>query len=348
MNPVVSVIIPAYNAQTTIAETIGSVQAQSLDELEIVVVDDGSTDNTAGIVEQMAASDQRIGLIRQGNAGVAAARNAAMAHARGRFIASLDSDDIWHPDKLAIQVQALATARADVGLVYCWHRRIDGANHVFPGSWSPEIDGGVLHRHLEWNFISNGSTPLVPAELARSVAYDTALLQGCEDYMFQLRIARTHQFQHVPFYLVGYRYRPASLSRATENMLLGHLQMYGVLDRELEGKGAARQIIAWRKTKLLVELSRHWFRQGNIAAAWAAFARAIRTSPTNIAEAMLVELRNQQAMFAPPKPSSTPLRPFLSYATDESDGDWSSHRSQAYLQRLEKLDQINAHQSSAG
>ncbi|QGP78183.1 glycosyltransferase family 2 protein [Sphingobium sp. CAP-1] len=348
MNPIVSVIIPAYNAQATIAATIGSVQAQSLGELEIVVVDDGSVDETAGIVAKMAASDPRIHLIRQDNAGVAAARNAAMARAGGRFIATLDSDDIWHPEKLAAQVEALAAAPADTGIVYCWYRRIDAIDHVFPGSSSPRIEGPVLHQHLEWNFISNGSAPMMPAELARSVGYDTSLLQGCEDYMFQLRIAQAHRFHCVPAYLVGYRYRPDSLSRATENMLLGHLQMYAILDADLADNMPARKIIAWRKTKLLVELSRNQLRKGHVAAALAAFGRAVRTSPGHVPGSVLVELRNAQAMFAPPKPPSAPTRPFLSYSIDESDGDWAPRRSEAYLARLRRLDWASAGPSLPG
>ncbi|MFC3441720.1 glycosyltransferase family 2 protein [Sphingobium rhizovicinum] len=342
MNPIVSVIIPAYNAQATIAATIGSVQAQTLQDLEIMVVDDGSTDDSAAIVEKMAAGDPRIHLIRQANAGVAATRNAAMARASGQFIATLDSDDIWHPKKLAMQVTALTQAPAHTGLAYCWYRRIDAIDHVFPGSSSPVIEGPVLHQHLEWNFISNGSAPMMPADLARSVGYDTVLLQGCEDYMFQLRIAQTHRFLCVPAYLVGYRYRPDSLSRATENMLRGHLQMYGVLDAEMSNNDAARRIIAWRKTKLFVELARNQLRKGNVGSAMAAFASAVRISPRHVPGALWVEIRNAQAMFAPPRQPLLPTRPFLSYGIDEPDGAWASRRSKAYLTRLRKLDLAGA------
>ncbi|WP_298394715.1 glycosyltransferase family A protein [Sphingobium sp.] len=338
MNPIVSVIIPAYNAQATIAATIGSVQVQTLKDLEIVVVDDGSVDDTPGIVAQMCAADSRIHLVSQANAGVAAARNAAMARATGQFIATLDSDDIWHPEKLAVQVKALTEAPAHAGLAYCWYRRIDANDHVFPGSSSPRIEGPVLHQHLEWNFISNGSAPMIPADLARSIGYDTLLLQGCEDYMFQLRIAQTHRFLCIPAYLVGYRYRPDSLSRATENMLRGHLQMYGVLDGEMLGNNAARQVIAWRKTKLLVELSRNQLKKGNISEALRAFASAVKTSPRHVPGSVLVEIRNAQAMFAPPKAPSAPMRPFLSYGVTESDGAWAPRRSKAYLARLRRLD----------
>jgi len=104
-SPEVSVITPAYNAARFLDEAIRSVRAQTFPSWEMIVVDDDSNDETATIVERWAASDPRIRLVRQSpNQGAAAARNRALAEARGQFVAFLDSDDLWRPEKLEVQV----------------------------------------------------------------------------------------------------------------------------------------------------------------------------------------------------------------------------------------------------
>lgn len=122
--PLVSVITAAYNAESFIGETIASVQAQSLTDWEMLIADDASTDRTAAIVAAAAAEDARVRLIRlEQNGGVARARNAALAAARGRFIAFLDSDDLWLPPKLQRQVAFMQAE--DAAVSYTAFRRID-------------------------------------------------------------------------------------------------------------------------------------------------------------------------------------------------------------------------------
>jgi teichuronic acid biosynthesis glycosyltransferase TuaG len=121
---VVSVITAAYNAEAFIGETMAAVQSQTLADWELLVADDASTDRTAALVEAAAAADSRIRLIRLPcNGGVARARNAALAAARGRFIAFLDSDDLWLPQKLERQVAFMQAENAAVS--YTAFRRID-------------------------------------------------------------------------------------------------------------------------------------------------------------------------------------------------------------------------------
>ncbi len=105
----VSVVIPTYNAASWIAETLESVLAQTVQPAEIIVVDDGSTDDTAVVLDPY---QNRIRHICQDNAGVSAARNRAIEAANGEFIAFLDSDDIWHPQKLEYQMDVFAHPRA--------------------------------------------------------------------------------------------------------------------------------------------------------------------------------------------------------------------------------------------
>ena len=135
LQPLVSVVIPAYNRAAYLAQAIDSVLAQTYTPLEIIVVDDGSTDDTA----QLAASYlPRIQLIRQANAGAAAARNSGIAQSHGELIALLDSDDRWLPDKLARQVPLFADQR--VGLVHGGIRSFRDSDGSTIGDYFPGAD----------------------------------------------------------------------------------------------------------------------------------------------------------------------------------------------------------------
>lgn len=114
--PVVSVVMPAFNAGRYIRPAIDSALAQTFADLEILVVDDGSTDDTAAIVARAVAKDPRVRLLRQPNGGVSVARNAALRVARGKYIALLDSDDVWHTGFLEAQI-ALLESRPDIAIV---------------------------------------------------------------------------------------------------------------------------------------------------------------------------------------------------------------------------------------
>ena len=112
--PLVSVIVPAYNAEAFIGDTLDSIINQTYTNLEVLVVDDGSQDRTPEIVESIAQKDPRVILLRQSNAGVAAARNLAIQKSTGDYIAPIDADDIWYPQKLEKQMQCMLTADPSV------------------------------------------------------------------------------------------------------------------------------------------------------------------------------------------------------------------------------------------
>lgn len=326
----VSVIIPAYNAAETIDRTLASARLQSHHPLEIIVVDDGSTDSTADRVTRHAAQDLRVRLIRQDNAGVAAARNRGLAEASGEFIAPLDADDLWHPQKIERQLRAIDEAGPDAALAYNWFRRIDMADRVLPGSPHPRIEGRVLHRHLDWNFISNGSTPLVRAAVARSVGFDPVLHrsgnQGCEDYLFQLRIAREHRFVCVPAYLTGYRIAAGAMSADPARMMRSHIQALGLLRAEL-GR-PARRLIDQRRAAYARSLAFKALKSGRVTEAAAMAALLARGGFTAIARP-----RNATAA-----PIGSTGRPFGDWAADEDDGPWQTARADAWMAHLARLD----------
>lgn len=223
MNPLVSVIIPAYNAQAFLRPTLDSVLAQTYQNLEILVVDDGSCDRTVEIVQAYAAKDDRIRLIQQTNAGVAAARNRGIQTAKGEFIAPLDADDIWYPEKIEKQVACFLAAKPSVGLVYTWSVNIDGDGRIrSPLSWEV-LQGKVLTALTYCNFIANASVPLIRRSCFERVGlYNPQLkaqnAQGCEDFDLYLRIAEHYEFRVVPQFLMGYRRAAGSMSSGCEAM----------------------------------------------------------------------------------------------------------------------------------
>ena len=219
----VSVIVAAYNAEQTISETLRSVLAQTWDPIEVIVVDDGSRDNTAACVLALAAADSRIRLLRQTNRGVATARNLALAAARGEFVAPLDADDVWAPHKLRRQVECLRASPADTALVYCWWFWIDADGRFLDRSPRWHEQGWVLDRLAEVNFIGNASVPLFTRDaVLRQGGYDARLrdlaAQGCEDWDLALKVAEHHRVAVVPELLVGYRRHPASMSGGCDAM----------------------------------------------------------------------------------------------------------------------------------
>lgn len=217
-NELVSIVIPAYNAAVFIERTLASALAQTHSRLEILVVDDGSTDRTVDLVEAAARRDPRIRLFRRPRGGVAQARNFAIAEARGTLIAPLDADDLWHPDKLAEQVAALRQAGSSVGLVYCWSVGIDENDSVtVPDLCQSSAAGRVVPQMIECNLAGNASTPLIRrACLEAAGGYDPSLqaagAQGTEDWKLYLALADRCDFAVVPRPLVGYRRSSTSMS----------------------------------------------------------------------------------------------------------------------------------------
>lgn len=220
----VSVVIPAYNAGSTLDETLRSARSQTHGALEIVVVNDGSTDETRAIAEHHAAIDDRVQVVNQDNAGLAAARNAGWRRARSDVIAFLDADDLWAPQKIERQLEALQTGGERVGLVYCGSVRID-AKGIVTAQWAvPRCEGDVLEQMFTGNFVGNGSVALVRRQaLIDATGFETALraadAQGCEDYLLQCRVAETYHFAVVPEHLVGYRCSPDNMSSNRPRML---------------------------------------------------------------------------------------------------------------------------------
>jgi len=220
----VSVVVPMFNGAPTIQRTLSSALNQTWPAIEIVVVDDGSTDDGARVVEKFAAHDKRVRLLRQENAGVAAARNAGASAATGRYLAFLDADDLWAPEKIELQMRALEDGGEDVGLVYTWLASIDAHDRIVSIRYRPEAEGRVFREMCRRNLVGNGSTPLMRRSAFERVGgYDPSLrsrgAEGCEDLMIYLAIAEHCEFRLVRRFMTGYRVAPGNMSSNLGQML---------------------------------------------------------------------------------------------------------------------------------
>jgi hypothetical protein len=248
--PLVSVIIPAYDAAATIAETIESALAQTHRRIEVVVVDDGSTDATAAIAARFAARDPRLRLLSTPNRGVAAARNAGIAESAGAFVAPLDADDLWHPSTLARQLRALETAGPDAGFAYAWFRRIDMEGRVIENGAPRVCVGRAFTRLVATNFVGNGSGLLLRRAAIEGVGgYHRALRAqdagGSEDHLAQILIAARWDVAATRAYLVGYRYRPGAMSADWRRMLRSDAAVLRAAEAAAKGAPARLFAVAW-------------------------------------------------------------------------------------------------------
>lgn len=220
--PSVSVIIPTYNRGAAIASTIDSVLAQSIvDEVEIIVIDDGSTDDTLTFLQIEYSKYAQIQIISQQNAGVAAARNRGLKEAQGEYIAFLDHDDIWLPSKLEKQRQVFQK-RPEVGVVYSHWQDFTGeqtTNTIDNSALVRKTPVGNVYRQLlQWNFIVSMSVPLVRTSLLREVGGFDAAVAPNDDWDLWLRLARKTSFECVPETLVWYRRHAAQQSQTSAQM----------------------------------------------------------------------------------------------------------------------------------
>ena len=183
-NPLVSVIIPTYNRAWALAEAIDSVLVQDYNNFELIIVDDGSTDNTPNLLNEFAG---KLKLIRQENAGVSAARNRGIAAARGDFIAFLDSDDTWLPQKLSGQMDFMI--RCPEALI-CQTQEIWIRNNtrVNPRACHKKLSGMIFEPSLALCLVSP-SAVMIKKNLFDKVGYFDERLSACEDYDLWLRVS---------------------------------------------------------------------------------------------------------------------------------------------------------------
>jgi len=209
MNPAISVIIPAYNAERFLGATLESLRAQTFRDFETVVVDDGSTDNTGGVVREY----PEVRLITQTNGGVAAARNRGVRESRSEWVAFLDADDLWMPQKLRLQMAG--AQNGDAGAIFCELQTVDAAGlEIREAEHQTSLEMEPLLLHDASIPQGTSSTLLVRRSILESIGgYDESLATMADwDLLIRLRQATT--FANIPERLAAYRRYPGSMSRS--------------------------------------------------------------------------------------------------------------------------------------
>lgn len=232
--PAVTVVTPFWNAAGTLAEAVASVQAQTRPDWEMILIDDGSTDGSAGLAAALAAAEPRLRLVSLGaNRGPAAARNAGIRAARGRFIAFLDADDRWHHDKLAVQIGYMEAVGAP--FTFAAVRRITAEGRPLGVLPAPaRVDHARL---LRGNVIPCQTAAYDAAHFGRVEMPD---LPRRQDYGLWLTLlAEGGEAHGLPQVLADWRMRPGSLSANKLRAAAGTWRVY----REVAGLGRARA--AW-------------------------------------------------------------------------------------------------------
>ncbi|MBE9039697.1 glycosyltransferase [Oscillatoriales cyanobacterium LEGE 11467] len=230
--PTISVIIPVYNGAGTIQETIESVLNQTFTDFEIVVIDDGSKDNTVDVVKSI--GDYRVKVFSYANAGQGESRNRGIDRATGEYLAFIDADDLWTEDKLEKQLAALQeNPHAEVA--YSWVNYIDESSKFIRQGGRIEVNGDAYGHLLLTDFLENGSNPLVRREAFDEVGNFDKDLPPAEDWDMWLRLAAKYDFVCVPQAQI--LYRMTSTSQST-NVVRLERSCRRVLDRAFAVKKA--------------------------------------------------------------------------------------------------------------
>jgi len=280
----VSVVIPAYNAQAWISETLESVLTQDFDDFEVIVVDDGSTDDTAAVV----ANFGRVQYIHKPNGGAASARNVGIRAARGEYVAFVDADDLWLPDKLRLQVDLLK--RTGLMWVYSDAYAFDGrtGRTLYTFSKLSRLYTDDVLRPLFLNDFIPSPTPVVGRSVFEQVGYfdESEILRKREDWDMWLRIAARYPVGLVNRPLARYQVHSAS-STGGEHPLVALESQLAVIERAVAREP---ERLAHLKNQAIAQVcigtGRTLARDGNLAEARMLFARAIRLVP-GAAEAYL-------------------------------------------------------------
>jgi glycosyltransferase involved in cell wall biosynthesis len=217
--PLISVIIPAYNAERTIVETIQSVQQQTFQDFELIVINDGSKDRTLDLLQDI--KDERVKIFSYKNSGLPTARNRGITQFKGEFIAFLDADDLWTPDKLELQL-AVLKQHPKAGVAYSWTCFMDMDEQGKATSFHPSppytFEGNVYDKLLVSDFIHSGSNTLIRKQVIDSVGGFDPTLKSCEDWDYWLRLSAHWSFVVVPKHQILYRRTPGAMSSKVEVM----------------------------------------------------------------------------------------------------------------------------------
>jgi glycosyltransferase involved in cell wall biosynthesis len=253
--PQISVVIPAYNAEQTIRETIESVQQQTLLDFELIVINDGSTDRTLEILQTI--EDPRLTILSYQNGGLSVARNRGIFQATGEFIAFLDADDLWVPNKLELQLAALHQ-HPEAGVAYSWTYFMNEREKcLFPGRCL-FYEGNVYADLLVKNFIAHGSNPLIRRQAIDSVGEFNPTFSHFADWDYWLRIAKNWSFVVVPEYQIFYRQSSRTMSSKVDGIKEAG---FVILEKAFQSAPSELQFLKNKSFSMLYQYCAHLYLQ---------------------------------------------------------------------------------------
>ncbi|MBI4811559.1 MAG: glycosyltransferase family 2 protein [Ignavibacteriales bacterium] len=219
-NTLVSIVIPAYNTASFIGRALKGVLSQTYQNFEVIIVDDCSTDNLAGVLSTF--NDKRIHVYHHAvNRGGSAARNTGISHTKGEYVAFLDSDDEWLPTKLEKQLKVFQSSSSEVGMVYTGWRWIKGKDGIIIQYKIPAHRGNLHQLSLSGDCIGSMSTPLIKTVLLHTIGGFDEKLPARQDWDLWLRLSKICMFDFVHEVLVNYYVHPESISGKNLNKIRG-------------------------------------------------------------------------------------------------------------------------------
>lgn len=239
----IDVIIPVYNGANFIIEAIESVVNQTLPPHKIIVVDDGSTDNTYATVYLYSKTSKiEINIVKKENGGLSSARNAGISASTADFIAFLDADDVWFKEKLEKQMRVFTSSNfKNLGLVYCKYDLIkidgqkDSKNYIVP--LDKKIKGSVFNKILESNkILASGSGVLIKRGVFNTVGNFDETLNFCEDWDMWIRITEKFEIDYSNEILVSIRRHGKNMSHNLLNVFIGEIQFYNKWVPKIKGQ----------------------------------------------------------------------------------------------------------------
>lgn len=220
--PTISVVIPVYNGEETIKETIESVLSQTFSDFELIVIDDGSQDST---LEKLSTiQDSRFKIFSYPNGGVSTSRNRGISQASSDYISFIDADDLWTPDKLEAQYKALQE-NPQAAVAYSWTDHIDESGEFFRQGPHFNLTGDIYAKLLLVDFVGSGSNPLIRKQALIEVGGFDESLTPAADWDMWLRLAACYEFVVVPAVQILYRVSSSSMSTNVWRMETESLQI---------------------------------------------------------------------------------------------------------------------------
>lgn len=288
-------MIPAYNAEATLAETLSSVEAQTYRDFDLTIVDDGSTDATSEIAKAFCAKHSWARSVRQENQGVAAARNLGVSVSSGAYIAPIDADDVWHPKYLEAMVATIEAAKTPPVLVYAFSKVINRDSLIIGSGHNHAVNGDASRVMPFFNLVGNGSAMMVNrAVFMEAGGYDkrlrSACAEGCEDFLLQLKLASLGPIACTSEYLVGYRRAGTGMSACQPTMLRSSILARKLFGEWLQERGDPQVALSpsrhWVKSAEKARAGRMHLAEGKLRHALITFGQAALSDPFGMISAV--------------------------------------------------------------